>query len=92
MAGIFISSPVFGFRPRLAPLSAILKAGRKPLHEWGPDDIGLNADEFGPHAAVVNELSNLAPVQDRKGIIYKDPEEGVVEVVKALHQEGVLGS
>lgn len=78
--------------PRLAPLSAILKAGRKPLHEWGPDDIGLNADEFGPDASVVIELSNLAPVQDRKGIIYEDPEQGVVEVVKALHQEGVLGS
>lgn len=78
--------------PRLAPLSAILKAGRKPLHEWGPDDVGLNADEFGPDASVVNELSNLAPVQDRKGIIYEDPEEGVVEVVKALRQEGVLGA
>jgi electron transfer flavoprotein beta subunit len=78
--------------PRLAPLSAILKAGRKPLLEWGVEDLGLEAEEIGPEASLVDELSNLAPVQDRKGIIYEDPEEGVVEVVKALQQEGVLAS
>jgi len=76
--------------PRLAPLSAILKASRKPLNEWGPDDIGVTADELGPKALVVEVLSNLAPIQDRKGINYQDVEEGVTEVVKALQQEGVL--
>ena len=76
--------------PRLAPLSAILKAGRKPLHIWGPEDIGLTADEVGAKASVVKVLSNLAPVQDRKGILYEDVEVGIVEVVKALLQEGVL--
>lgn len=76
--------------PRLAPLSAILKASRKPLHEWGPEDIGVTADEVGVNASVVEVLSNLAPIQDRKGIIYDDVEEGVAEVVKALLQEGVL--
>jgi len=76
--------------PRLAPLSAILKAGRKPLHEWGPEDIGIAADEVGEKASVIEVLSNLAPVQDRKEILYEDVEEGVVEVVKALLQEGVL--
>jgi electron transfer flavoprotein beta subunit len=76
--------------PRLAPLSAILKASRKPLHEWGPEDIGVTADEVGVNASVVEVLSNLAPVQDRKGILYEDVEEGVAEVVKALLQEGVL--
>jgi electron transfer flavoprotein beta subunit len=76
--------------PRLAPLSAILKAGRKPLHEWGPEDIGITADEVGVNASTVEVLSNLAPIQDRKGIIYEDVEEGVAEVVKALQQEGIL--
>jgi electron transfer flavoprotein beta subunit len=76
--------------PRLPPLSAILKAGRKPLHVWGPDDVGVTADEVGSAAAVIEVLSNLAPVQDRKGIIFEDEEEGVVELVKALEQEGVL--
>jgi len=76
--------------PRLAPLSAILKASRKPLHEWGPDEIGVALDEVEANASVVEVLSNLAPVHDRKGNIYKDAEEGVEEVVKALQKEGVL--
>ena len=76
--------------PRLPPLSAILKAGRKPLHVWGPDDVGVTAEEVGSSASMVEVLSNLAPVQDRKGIIFEDEEEGVVELVKALQQEGVL--
>jgi electron transfer flavoprotein beta subunit len=76
--------------PRLAPLSAILKASRKPLHEWTPDDIGITAEEVSAQASVVEILSNLAPIQDRKGIIYQDVEEGVKEIIKALQQEGVL--
>jgi electron transfer flavoprotein beta subunit len=76
--------------PRLAPLSAILKASRKPLHEWSPEYIGVKADDVGANASVVETLSNLAPIQDRKGILYEDVEEGVAEVVKALQQEGVL--
>jgi electron transfer flavoprotein beta subunit len=76
--------------PRLPPLSAILKAGRKPLHVWGPDGVGVTADEVGPAASVIEVLSNLAPIQDRKEIIFEDEEEGVVELTKALEQEGVL--
>jgi len=76
--------------PRLAPLSAILKAGRKPLHEWGPGDVGVTGDEVGAAASVVKVLSNLAPVQDRKGIVFEDAQAGVVELVKALQREGVL--
>ncbi|NIM95639.1 MAG: electron transfer flavoprotein beta subunit/FixA family protein [Anaerolineales bacterium] len=76
--------------PRLAPLSAILKASRKPLHEWGPDELGIAKEDVGSSATVVQELSNLAPVHDRQGNIYDDVEEGIAEVVKALQQEGVL--
>jgi len=76
--------------PRLPPLSAILKAGRKPVHTWGPDDLGLAADSVGAAASAVEVLSNLAPVQDRKEILFEDLEEGVVELVNALKREGVL--
>ena len=76
--------------PRLPPLSAILKAGRKPLHVWGLDDVGVTTDEVGPAVSTVEVLSNLAPVQDRKGVIFEDPEEGVGELVKALRAEGAL--
>jgi electron transfer flavoprotein beta subunit len=76
--------------PRLPPLSAILKAGRKPVHTWGPDDLGITADSLGKAASTVEVLSNLAPLQDRKEIVFEDVEEGVVELVKALQREGVL--
>lgn len=76
--------------PRLAPLSAILKAGRKPLNEWGPEDLDLTNVEFDIQKSLVNEIRNLAPVQDRKGIIYDDPDSAVAELINALRQEGVL--
>lgn len=76
--------------PRLPPLSAILKAGRKPVHTWGADDLGLATDSVGAAASTVEVLSNLAPVQDRKEIIFEEVEEGVVELVNALAREGVL--
>lgn len=72
--------------PRLPPLSAILRAGRKPLHVWGPDDVGVTSSQVGAEAAVVQVLSNLAPLQDRKGIMCEDE----AELVQALEQEGVL--
>jgi electron transfer flavoprotein alpha/beta subunit len=71
-------------------LSAILKAGRKPLHTWGPDDVGATADEVGSSVSAVEILSNQAPVQDRKGVIFEDEVEGVAELVKALQREGAL--
>jgi electron transfer flavoprotein beta subunit len=76
--------------PRLPPLSAILKAGRKPVHTWGLDDLGLTADSVGTAASTVEVLSNLAPVQDRKEIVFEDVEDGIVQLVHALQREGVL--
>jgi len=76
--------------PRLPPLSAILKAGRKPVLTWGPDDLGVTAGMVGPAASALEVLSNLAPVQNRKQVLFEDAAEGVVELVKALQREGVL--
>ena len=76
--------------PRLPPLSAILKAGRKPVQTWGLDDVGLAADSVGTAASSIEVLSNLAPVQDRKEILFEDVEDGVVQLVQALEREGVL--
>jgi electron transfer flavoprotein beta subunit len=76
--------------PRLAPLSAILKAGRKPLNEWGSSDLDLAVADVDSRESLVDEISNLAPVQDRKGIIYDDPDTAVAELINALRQEGVL--
>ena len=76
--------------PRLPPLSAILKAGRKPLHTWGPDDLGVTAGSVGTGVSTIEVLSNLAPAQDRKEIVFEDADEGIAELVKALQREGVL--
>jgi electron transfer flavoprotein beta subunit len=76
--------------PRLPPLSAILKAGRKPVHTWGPDDLGVTAESVGAASSTVQVLSNLAPIQDRKQIVFEDVGEGIAELVRALRQEGVV--
>jgi electron transfer flavoprotein beta subunit len=64
--------------PRLPPLSAILKAARKPVHTWGQADLGVTTDQVGVAASTIEVLSNLAPVQDRKEIIFRT-QEGVVQ-------------
>ena len=78
--------------PRLPKFMAIRKAGAKPRHEWGPDDLGLAADEVGQNALSVETLSNLAPEQDRKNIILEgNLAEQIDALVDALTKEGVLG-
>jgi electron transfer flavoprotein beta subunit len=78
--------------PRLPKFMAIRKAGAKPRHEWGPDDIDLSADEVGKNAASVDTLSNLAPEQDRKNIVLEgDLDEQIDSLVDSLIKEGVLG-
>lgn len=76
--------------PRLPPLTAILKAASKPVHQWSAADLGVTADTVGTGAATVEVLSNLAPEQARKGVVYEDVDEGIPEIVKALRHEGVL--
>jgi electron transfer flavoprotein beta subunit len=76
--------------PRLPPLTAILKAARKPVQQWTAGDLGVTADMVGAGAAKVETLSNRAPEQARKGLVYEDPDEGITEVIKALRREGVL--
>lgn len=77
--------------PRLPPLTAILKAGRKPVQEWSLADIGVGADLVGMEAAQVRVLSSLAPEQDRKNIILEGTlEEQLDALLRALEHEGAL--
>jgi electron transfer flavoprotein beta subunit len=76
--------------PRLPPLTAILKAASKPVHEWDAAELGVTADDVGAGAAKVEVLSNLAPEQARKRVIYEDVDESIPEIAKALRHEGVL--
>jgi electron transfer flavoprotein beta subunit len=77
--------------PRLPPLTAILRAGRKPLHQWSADDIGLDETVVGRTGSAHQVLSNLAPQQERKTVIHRGPaDEVVAKLVDDLLREGVV--
>jgi electron transfer flavoprotein beta subunit len=79
--------------PRLPPLTAILKAARKPVATWGPADLGLDPAEVGSAAATIEVIENLAPAQQRKEILLEGAADEVVdELLKALEREGVLSA
>jgi electron transfer flavoprotein beta subunit len=78
-------------KPRRAPLTQILRASRKPLNAWTLKDLGIEATEVGATASRIQVVSNLAPEQERKGIIMEaDPDEAVEKLVNALRKEGAL--
>ena len=77
--------------PRLPPLTAILKASKKPIATRSPADLGLGAEPIKTAAAMVTQLSNQAPEQERKQILFSgDADQAAEELVKALQKEGML--
>jgi electron transfer flavoprotein beta subunit len=75
--------------PRIPSLMQILKAARKPLQEWNTAALSMSAADLGQNE--VNLLSNLAPVELRKKIVYEGKiEENVDNLVNSLIKEGVL--
>jgi electron transfer flavoprotein beta subunit len=79
-------------QPRLALLKDILKAGRKPVQELKAAGLGLSDDEVGVKGSVREIISNLAPEQARKHVVFEGDLKDVVEnLVNALTKEGVLG-
>lgn len=78
--------------PRLASLRQILQAARKPVQTWTPADLGLAEDEVGGKGAVIEVLSNLAPEEERKQVVFSgELDEMIDSLVDALTKEGVLG-
>jgi electron transfer flavoprotein beta subunit len=77
-------------QPRIPSLMQILKASKKPLSEWKPSDVGLGDIASQKQTSIV---SNLAPVEQRKGVILEGgKEENLDSFVSALVKEGVLRS
>jgi len=75
--------------PRIPSLMQILKAAKKPLQEWNAAALGLSGSDLMQNDT--NVLSNLAPVEQRKKIIYEGKvEENVNNLVNSLIKEGVL--
>lgn len=72
--------------PRLPPLTAILKAGRKPIEVWTLEDLGIE-----PPVGQVEVISNLAPEGSRKNkILEGDLEAQIDELIRSLEHDGVL--
>lgn len=72
--------------PRIPSVTQILKAGKKPKQVFGPADLGIDAA-----AKKVQVLSNLAPEQERKRIIFKEgADKDVANLVSALETEGLV--
>jgi electron transfer flavoprotein beta subunit len=78
-------------KPRRAPLTQILRASRKPLNLWSLKELDIAPDKVGVTSSGIQVISNLAPEQERKGVIFEgDVEESVVKLVGALRKEGAL--
>ncbi len=73
--------------PRIPAVTQILKAGRKPKKVLRPEDLGIRIGELGFQ---VETISNLAPLQNRKGILFKEGAKDIPALVRALEEEGFL--
>ena len=75
--------------PRIPSLMQILKAARKPLQEWNAAALGFTSADLAQND--VQDVSNLAPVELRKKILFEGKlEENVDNLVNNLIKEGVL--
>ncbi|NPV90596.1 MAG: electron transfer flavoprotein subunit beta/FixA family protein [Firmicutes bacterium] len=71
---------------RIPAVTAILKAGRKPKQELTPGELGFDLAGMQPR---VRTLSNLAPEQERKRILFSEGLDADVDnLIKALLSEG----
>jgi len=78
-------------KPRRPALSQILRASRKPLNSWTLRDLGIDASKVDSASSTIQVVSNLAPLQERKGVIFEgDLDETVAKLVDALRKEGAL--
>jgi electron transfer flavoprotein beta subunit len=78
-------------KPRRAPLTQILRASRKPLNLWTLKDLSITPDKVGHVASAIKVIRNVAPEQERKGVVFEgDTDETVGKLVDSLNKEGVL--
>ena len=74
---------------RIPAITQILKAGRKPKQILSLDELGFNVAEFEPK---ISTLSNLAPEQQRKQVVFTDDMDAAVSnVINILRNEGLIG-
>ncbi|NLB17188.1 MAG: electron transfer flavoprotein subunit beta/FixA family protein [Syntrophomonadaceae bacterium] len=73
--------------PRIPAVTQILKAGRKPKQTFSPVDLGVEVT-----GGQIKIISNLAPEQDRKRLLFQEGvDQDVKSLVAALESEGLVG-
>lgn len=78
-------------QPRLPALIQILQAGKKPITEWKPADLGLGANDLGEAGSGLKFLGVRAPKMARKNVRLKGTaEEAAAQLAQALRKEGVI--
>jgi len=71
--------------PRIPSVTQILKAGKKPKQVFKPEDLGIEITKS------ISTLSNLAPEQDRKRVLFQEgADKDVASLVAALEAEGLV--
>ncbi|MGE5397143.1 MAG: electron transfer flavoprotein subunit beta/FixA family protein [Chitinophagales bacterium] len=74
--------------PRIPSVTQILKAGKKAKQIYKPADLDLDLTSISP---MVASISNLAPEQERKHILFQEGlDKDVPNLVKALENEGLV--
>jgi electron transfer flavoprotein beta subunit len=73
--------------PRIPAVTQILRAGKKPRKILRPGDLQT---DLKTSARTVETLSNLAPVQERKGVLFREGLKEMPGLVKALQEEGLV--
>jgi electron transfer flavoprotein beta subunit len=71
--------------PRIPAVTQILRAGRKPKKIFKPAELSLKIEG----GRIVETLSNRAPVQERKRVLFKEGLKELPGLVQALREEGV---
>lgn len=75
-------------QPRIPSLKQVMAAGKKPMHVWSLNDLGLAPDDLSSPLKVV---SVQGAVSDRKRVVFKgEPAVAVQELVAALAKEGLI--
>lgn len=78
--------------PRIPSLINILKASKKPITVWKPEEMGITKEDL-EHISTLQTLDLVGSTVDRKRIVIKDrtTEEAVQELISFLIKEKVLG-
>ncbi len=72
--------------PKIPAVTAILRAGKKPKQVYSPEELGIDTS-----LGMIRTISNLAPEQDRKRVLFQEgADQDVKSLIAALESEGLI--